>query len=102
MKMQAKDLIIKNTKNSLYNNMFSMMKSNLKIPVFENKPNSLSVKPRVKLEFIDLIIRASKSIPNLQLNIPETLIKHHDLKKSCMIFTTEEGNLYIKENIKPI
>lgn len=70
-------------------------------PVFKHRLSSISIRPKRKLEFIDLLIKAAKTSKNLELNIPETLIKSEKFNTKYLIFTTDDGCLFIKDNLKP-
>ena len=74
------------------------MNKNRKKTVFKSRQTNIA-KPRIKMDFIDIIVKAIKNFPSLELNIPETIAKNGNSKESCLLFTNDEGHLYCKENI---
>lgn len=60
----------------------------------------MQVRSKAKFEFIELLAKACAQFPNLELRIPETLMKISDTNTSYMIFTNEEGYLYCKSHLK--
>ena len=74
------------------------MNQNKNNALLKKRQSILAAKPRIKMDFLDLLISAIKSFPNLSLNVPETILKKN--KKPWLIFTNEQGYLYCKENIK--
>jgi hypothetical protein len=69
--------------------------------LFKNRLTNAAVKPKLRLEFFDIIVKSCKNCDNIELNIPETLIKNNFTGNINLIFTTEEGALYCKKNAKP-
>lgn len=74
----------------------------LKNPSGTIKPRAsrLQVRSKAKYEFFEQLTKACAQHPNLELRIPETIMKFSDTNTSYMIFTNEEGYLYCKSQLK--
>ena len=76
------------------------MNTHQKNSIFKNRRSNLGLKPRIKMHFTDLLMSATKSVSNLVLNVPETIVKNEYSRSSCLLFTNDDGYLFCKENIR--
>ena len=74
---------------------------NPKKSVFAHRLSNQSSKPKTKLDFMEVLIKSSSICSNLELRIPETILRFSN-NVAYLLFTTDEDYLYCQANIKRI
>jgi hypothetical protein len=71
------------------------MNQNKNNALLKKRQSILAAKPRIKMDFLDLLISAIKSFPNLSLNVPETILKK--IKNRGLFLQTNKGIYTVKK-----